>query len=134
MSLTSSDLNLLLYRYLLESGFTHAAFVFAHESLLLTNNSNGTHGAHSSITNSITNSLTGSNVSHGTSNATGSSVPMTDLPPGALIALVQKGLIYSEMETHVNELGIETVCENKVTVYGIDSVHKIYVDLVMCVK
>lgn len=34
MSLSSDEVNLLVYRYLQESGFRHAAFTFGHESLL----------------------------------------------------------------------------------------------------
>jgi transducin (beta)-like 1 len=34
MSLTSDDVNTLVYRYLLESGFTHTAFAFNHEAHL----------------------------------------------------------------------------------------------------
>ena len=34
MSITSEEVNLLVYRYLQESGFTHSAFTFAYESLL----------------------------------------------------------------------------------------------------
>ena len=32
MSLASDEMNYLVYRYLLESGFTHSAFAFGHES------------------------------------------------------------------------------------------------------
>ncbi|GAB5356072.1 hypothetical protein AAMO2058_000259300 [Amorphochlora amoebiformis] len=34
MSLTSEEVNFLVYRYLLESGFIHSAFAFGHESLI----------------------------------------------------------------------------------------------------
>ncbi len=34
MSLSSDEVNLLVYRYLQESGFRHSAFTFGHESLL----------------------------------------------------------------------------------------------------
>jgi transducin (beta)-like 1 len=34
MSFTSDDVNLLVYRYLQESGFTHTAFAFRNESKL----------------------------------------------------------------------------------------------------
>lgn len=34
MALTSDELNLLIYRYLRESGFEHSAFTFGHESLI----------------------------------------------------------------------------------------------------
>ena len=34
MSLTSDQVNFLVYRYLLESGFIHSAFAFGHESLV----------------------------------------------------------------------------------------------------
>jgi len=38
MSLSSDELNLLVYRYLQESGFVHAAFTFAYESLITKSN------------------------------------------------------------------------------------------------
>ena len=34
MSITSEEVNFLIYRYLQESGFSHSAFVFAYESLV----------------------------------------------------------------------------------------------------
>lgn len=34
MSITSDEINLLVYWYLKESGFSHSAFVFGHESLV----------------------------------------------------------------------------------------------------
>ena len=34
MSITSDELNFLVYRYLQESGFNHSAFTFAYESLI----------------------------------------------------------------------------------------------------
>jgi transducin (beta)-like 1 len=70
MSVTSDEVNFLIYRYLQESGFTHSSFTFAYESLV-----------------------------------TKSSVTASDLPPGALIALLQKGLQYVEIEAHLNEDG-----------------------------
>ena len=70
MSVTSDEVNFLVYRYLQESGFTHSSFTFAYESLI-----------------------------------TKSSVTASDLPPGALISLLQKGLQYVEIEAHLNEDG-----------------------------
>ena len=70
MSVTSDEVNFLVYRYLQESGFTHSSFTFAYESLV-----------------------------------TKSSVTASDLPPGALISLLQKGLQYVEIEAHLNEDG-----------------------------
>ena len=70
MALTSEELNYLLYRYLLESGYTHTAFTFANESLVKQAGING-----------------------------------ADVPPGALISFVQKGMLYSNIEQHVNDDG-----------------------------
>ena len=72
MAVSSSEINLLVYRYLQESGFTHSAFTFGYESLV-----------HNS------------------------SVANADLPPGALISILQKGLQYIEIEAHLNEDGSE---------------------------
>lgn len=64
LSLTAEEVNFLIYRYLQESGFTHSAFSFAHESLV------------------------------------GRSRPRNsaDIPPGALVLFLQKGLQYVGME------------------------------------
>lgn len=66
MAVTSDEINLLVYRYLQESGFVHSAFSFGHESLV-----------------------------------TRSTISGADVPPGALITLIQKGLQYVEIETAV---------------------------------
>ena len=71
MSLTSDEMNYLVYRYLLESGFTHAAFALGHESR-----------------------VDGARVADGDGN----------IPPGALISFVQKGLQYCELEANLNEV------------------------------
>jgi hypothetical protein len=85
MSISSDEVNYLIYRYLQENGdylpfsplsshnsigFTHSAFSFAHESLVVK-----------------------------------STVAYTDLPPGALITFLQKGLEYVGIEEHINEVG-----------------------------
>jgi len=72
MSLTSDELNYLVYRYLLESGYTHTAFSFANESRVTKANING-----------------------------------ADVPPGSLISFVQKGMMYVEIEQHINDDGTE---------------------------
>jgi transducin (beta)-like 1 len=72
MAVSSSEVNLLVYRYLQESGFTHSAFTFGYESLV-----------HKST------------------------VANADLPPGALVSILQKGLQYIEIEAHLNEDGSE---------------------------
>lgn len=68
MSVTSDEVNVLVYRYLVESGFGHSAFTFAHESL---------------VARSV--------------------VADADVPPGALITFLQKGLQYVEIESHLQE-------------------------------
>jgi hypothetical protein len=40
-----------------------------------------------------------------------SSLESSSIPPGALISFVQKGLQYAEIESHINEDGTETICE-----------------------
>ncbi|GKY97528.1 hypothetical protein MPSEU_000711000 [Mayamaea pseudoterrestris] len=65
MSLTSDEVNYLIFRYLQESGFVHSAFSFAHESML---------------------------------SRTSLRAVDRSLPPGALIAFLQKGLQYIGIE------------------------------------
>mmetsp|Transcript_65853 Transcript_65853/g.155556 ORF Transcript_65853/g.155556 Transcript_65853/m.155556 type:complete len:464 (-) Transcript_65853:40-1431(-) len=76
MSISSDELNFLIYRYLQESGFTHTAFSFGCESLITKSNING-----------------------------------AEVPPGALVSFVQKGLQYVEIEAHLNEDGTEAKCD-----------------------
>lgn len=76
MSISSDEVNYLVYRYLQESGFSHAAFLFAHESLI----------ARSVIADA-------------------------EVPAGALLAFLQKGLAYVEIESHLQEDGVERACD-----------------------
>lgn len=69
MSITSDEVNFLVYRYLLESGFQHSAFTFGLESHIHQTSING-----------------------------------TVIPPGALIAILQKGLQYVEAEVSITEV------------------------------
>ena len=69
MSISSDEVNYLIYRYLQENGFSHSAFTFAYESLVVK-----------------------------------STVAYTDIPPGALISFLQKGLEYVGIEEHINEV------------------------------
>ena len=92
MSITSDEVNFLVYRYLQENGifltditnvpcfgslavkfvgFSHSAFTFAYESLIFK-----------------------------------SSVAQTTIPPGALITFLQKGLEYIAIEEHINEVSL----------------------------
>lgn len=73
MSISSDEVNYLVYRYLQESGFQHSAFAFGYESFV-----------------------------HKTNFAGGS-----DIPPGALISFIQKGLQYLELEANLNEDGTD---------------------------
>ena len=74
--ISSDEVNFLVYRYLLESGFSHSAFSFAHESLVVR-----------------------------------SVVADSEIPPGALVTFLQKGLQYVEVETHLHEDGTERPCD-----------------------
>lgn len=91
MSISSDEINFLIFRYLSENGeccfklqcislllttilvistgFSHSAFTFAHESLVVK-----------------------------------SSTAQTEIPPGALITFLQKGLEYIAIEEHINEV------------------------------
>lgn len=69
MSVTSDEINYLVYRYLLESGFSHSTFAFQHETAIHRAEVKGSH-----------------------------------VKPGALITLLQKGLQYMEVETHIKEV------------------------------
>ena len=69
MSISSDEVNYLIYRYLQENGYAHSAFSFAYESMVAK-----------------------------------SSVAYTDVPPGALIAFLQKGLEYVSIEEHIQEV------------------------------
>lgn len=77
MSISSDEVNFLVYRYLQENGFTHSAFTFAYESLVIR-----------------------------------SSAAQTDIPPGALITFLQKGLEYIAIEEHITEDGTIQEFEN----------------------
>jgi len=76
MSISSDEVNFLIFRYLQESGFHHSAFAFGYESLVVNSNING-----------------------------------SEVPPGALISYLQKGLQYKEIETHLGENGLPISCE-----------------------
>lgn len=83
MAITSEEVNLLVYRYLLESGFSHSAFTFASESQVSRSN-----------------------------------LATTDVPTGSLISFLQRGLQYKQLETHINEEGIEVQCDAPFTLTG----------------
>jgi len=79
MSISSDDVNYLIFRYLQEAGFQHSAFTFGNESLI----------ANQNIGNEV--------------------------PTGALISFLQKGLQYKEIETHIGENGQEINCDEPFT-------------------
>lgn len=69
MSISSDEVNFLVYRYLQESGFQHSAYTFGIES----------HIAQSNINGGI-------------------------VPPAALLAIIQKGVKYTEAEIMLGEV------------------------------
>lgn len=71
MVVTAEEVNVLVYRYLQESGCMHSAFTFACESLVTKSTVAITHAE--------------------------------SIPPGSLISLIQKGLMYLQVEQHLNE-------------------------------
>lgn len=72
MQISSDEINVLIYRYLQESGFVHSAFTFAYESMI------------------------------GRSN-----VSKANVPPGALISFLQKGLQYVGIEETLRQDGTD---------------------------
>ncbi|KAF9575985.1 hypothetical protein EC968_000948 [Mortierella alpina] len=83
MSVTSEEINYLIFRYLQESGFIHTGFAFQNES----------HIHKSEYRNS-------------------------NVQPGALVSVLQKGLLYMDLELHVNEDGSERECTGPVALIG----------------
>ncbi|KAK3145264.1 hypothetical protein QOZ80_4AG0326450 [Eleusine coracana subsp. coracana] len=71
--LTSTELNFLVFRYLQESGFIHAAFTLGYEAGIHKGGMDG-----------------------------------NEVPPGALITIVQKGLQYIELEANTDETDEES--------------------------
>ncbi|KAJ3026959.1 UNVERIFIED_CONTAM: hypothetical protein HDU68_004747 [Siphonaria sp. JEL0065] len=94
-SLTSDEVNYLVYRYLLESGFTHASFAFAQEAAVHTRDYLHHHLALPSAYPSLRrpDDIRGARV-----------------PPGQLVAFLQKGLLYTEVEAHTREDGSARRC------------------------
>ncbi|RLN38328.1 hypothetical protein BBJ28_00017432 [Nothophytophthora sp. Chile5] len=88
MAITSDEVNFLVYRYLQESG----RCVWWVRVVLLG-------FLHSAFTFAYESQLAKS------------SVISTDLPPGALVSFLQKGLQYVGIEAHINEDGTERECE-----------------------
>ncbi|KAF9438692.1 hypothetical protein BGZ76_005835 [Entomortierella beljakovae] len=89
MSVTSEEINYLIFRYLQESGFVHTGFAFQNES----------HIHKSDFRNA-------------------------NVQPGALVSVLQKGLLYMDLELHVNEVrptitdGSERECTGPVALIG----------------
>lgn len=74
-SITSEEINYLIYRYLQEAGFVHSAYCFGQESFI-----------------------------------SKADIKAGNVAPGSLISLLQKGLHYVSIETHLNEDGTEKEC------------------------
>lgn len=90
-SLKSEEVNFLIYRYLQESGFSHAAFTFGAESLV-----------HRSGINPL------------------------DVPPGALISFIQKGIQYLEIEANLaDEEGNDVVYKSPLELLTPDHMHRV---------
>ncbi|KAJ3123686.1 Transducin (beta)-like 1 X-linked receptor 1 [Nowakowskiella sp. JEL0407] len=83
MSISSEEVNYLIYRYLLESGFVHTSFSFLNESNISKSHDKGSH-----------------------------------IRPGALINLLQKGLQYLDVETHIKLDGSEVKCVAPFSIIG----------------
>ncbi len=74
LQISSHQSSMFIYTHFLHlttTGFSHSAFTFAHESLVVK-----------------------------------SSTAQTEIPPGALITFLQKGLEYIAIEEHINEVRV----------------------------
>ena len=90
----------ILLSYMQECGFVHAAFAFAHESMLLTGGvASGNSGGGTGITTSTSTTATAGVPQR----AAWQRAADKTLPPGALISFLQKGLQYIGMEEAVLE-------------------------------
>ena len=110
VAFSSDELNYLVYRYLLESGFEHSGFVFGNESDVL-NRLAGNERLMSSTPAPVMKTA-GNYVSDDPDDLKyqleGKERMLRMLQAvqqGALVSIVQKGLQYVEVETHLNEVG-----------------------------
>lgn len=85
MSISADEINFLIYRYLQENGES----VRLLPSHLMSLRPGFTHSAFAFGNESL---------------IAKSSVAFTDIPPGALITFLQKGLEYISIEEHINEV------------------------------
>ena len=85
MSITSDEVNYLVYRYLKESGFSHAAYSLQHEA-----------------------GFVGTGLNGNTVNPFGPYEK--DVPAGALITFLHKGLEYTQIATHLEKDGRVRPC------------------------
>ncbi|KAJ3414141.1 hypothetical protein HDV05_007003 [Chytridiales sp. JEL 0842] len=95
-TVTNDAINYLVYRYLLESGFTHSTFAFQQESAIHTRDyqyNNPQNGGGNRLPPHRLDDIRGSRV-----------------PPGALIAVIQKGLQFMDIEYHTLEDGTKKKC------------------------
>lgn len=120
MAITNDEINYLVYRYLVESGYEHSAFAFYSESALhkrslskftLNNNDNSTLSTSSkkrSISNSNSDNNNNNNTTNNNSNNNNNnnndllSIGAACIQRGALIELIQKGLYYLEVESSIS--------------------------------
>ncbi len=93
-SITSDEVNSLVYLYLKECGFSHAAFTFENECSL----------KRQKLVTRIT--------------TTG--IEEQPLPPGLLVSYLQRGLLFSQVERHVSDDGMEILdCQMPFSLLGI---------------
>lgn len=93
MSISSDEINYLIYRYLQENGFTHSAFSFANESLVTSSSVSQTEippGNFRSLANLHFFSIL---------------IIKSFTLLGSLITFLQKGLEYIGIEEHINQDG-----------------------------
>ena len=102
VSFTSDELNYLVYRYLLESGFAHSGFTFGLESDVLSRLAGPDRHPHHRLADDLD---AGAELKAALDRKEALQRVLQSVQQGALISIVQKGLQYVEVETHLMEVG-----------------------------
>ncbi|KAI9034321.1 WD40-repeat-containing domain protein [Hyaloraphidium curvatum] len=111
VSFTSDELNYLVYRYLLESGFTHAGYTFGYESDVLNRLAGPEkHHHHHQHGHGRDDGDAASELKLSLERKEAMQRILQNVQQGALISIVQKGLQYVEVETHLMEDGSARPC------------------------
>lgn len=112
VAFTSDELNYLIYRYLLESGFEHSAYSFGFESDVLNRLATSDRFPSARLPTTLQQLPTdlaaddpAAELKLGLERKEAMQRVLQHVQQGALVSIVQKGLQYVEVETHLMEVG-----------------------------